>query len=73
MGITMNLPQKYIDNMSDILDATELEAYLNSFYDNRLYGLRVNTMKISVEEFLRISPFKLTPIHWIDKGFYYSE
>lgn len=73
MGITMNLPQKYIDNMSDILDATELEAYLNSFYDNRLYGLRVNTMKISVEEFLRISPFKLTPIHWIDNGFYYRE
>ena len=30
-------------------------------------------MKISVEEFLQISPFKLTPIHWIDNGFYYSE
>ncbi len=73
MEITMNLPQNYIDNMSDILDAAQLKAYLDSFQDNRLYGLRVNTMKISVEEFLQISPFKLTPIHWIDNGFYYSE
>lgn len=57
MEITMNLPQNYIDNMSDILDAAQLKAYLDSFQENRLYGLRVNTMKISVEEFLQISPF----------------
>ena len=73
MGITMNLPQQYIENMRDILKADELQDYLDSFHDNRLYGLRVNTMKISVEEFLKISPFKLTPISWIENGFYYSE
>lgn len=69
----MNLPQQYIENMRDILKADELQDYLDSFHDNRLYGLRVNTMKISVEEFLKISPFKLTPISWIENGFYYSE
>ena len=35
-------------------------------------GLRVNTSKISVEEFLRISPFRLTPIPWTENGFYYG-
>lgn len=68
----MNLPQKYLDTMKDMLKG-EFKDYLESFNQNRLYGLRVNTLKISVEEFLKISPFKLKPIPWIENGFYYSE
>ena len=58
--------------MKELL-GTDFDAYIESFNDSRLYGLRVNTMKISVEDFLKISPFKLTPIPWIENGFYYSE
>lgn len=68
----MNLPEKYLENMKELL-GTDFDAYIESFNDSRLYGLRVNTMKISVEDFLKISPFKLTPIPWIENGFYYSE
>ncbi len=67
----MNLPEEYLAAMKDML-GDEFEAYLDSFNDNRLYGLRVNTLKISPEDFLKISPFKLTPIPWIDNGFYFS-
>ncbi|MBO4537937.1 MAG: RsmB/NOP family class I SAM-dependent RNA methyltransferase, partial [Erysipelotrichaceae bacterium] len=35
-------------------------------------GLRVNTAKISVEQFLRISPFELQPVPWCSSGFYYD-
>ncbi len=68
----MNLPEKYLENMKELL-GTDFDAYIESFNDSRLYGLRVNTMKISVEDFLKICPFKLTPIPWIENGFYYSE
>ncbi len=68
----MNLPEKYLETMKDML-GDEFDAYLESFNDNRLYGLRVNTLKISPEDFLKISPFKLTPIPWIENGFYFSE
>lgn len=68
----MKLPSKYTDNMKALL-GDEYEDYLKSFDDNRLFGLRVNTLKISVEDFLKISPFKLKPIPWIDNGFYYNE
>ena len=68
----MNLPEQYLENMKELL-GTDFDAYIESFNDSRLYGLRVNTMKISVEDFLKISPFKLTPIPWIENGFYYSE
>src|SRR5699024_9554636 len=32
--------------------------------------IRVNTLKISVEEFLKICPFSVTPVPWTDNGFY---
>ena len=68
----MSLPEKYLDTMKQML-GNDFQAYIDSFNDNRLYGLRVNTLKITPEEFLRISPFELKPIPWIENGFYFSE
>lgn len=72
IGKTMNLPESYLDSMKDLLKE-DYEAYLESFKEKRLYGLRVNTLKISVEDFLKISPFELEPVPWIENGFYFSE
>lgn len=68
----MALPEQYLKTMKDMLKE-EFQAYIDSFEEKRLFGLRVNTMKISVEEFLKISPFELTPVPWIENGFYYKE
>ncbi|MDO5382871.1 MAG: RsmF rRNA methyltransferase first C-terminal domain-containing protein [Eubacteriales bacterium] len=68
----MNLPESYLVAMKDMLK-DDFDAYLESFNNKRLYGLRVNNLKISTEDFLKICPFKLTPIPWIDNGFYYEE
>lgn len=68
----MQLPQEFCEEMKRIL-GNEYEDYLSSMKDVRKYGLRVNTSKISVEEFERICPFEVTKIPYIDNGFYYSE
>lgn len=68
----MNLPEKYTEAMKELL-GSEYDAYLESFQENRLFGLRVNNLKISTEDFLKISPFALTPIPWIENGFFYKE
>lgn len=68
----MELPQKFCEEMKRLL-GDEYEAYLSSMKERRKYGLRVNTAKISVQEFERISPFRLTPIPYVDNGFYYEE
>ncbi|MGN1399847.1 MAG: RsmB/NOP family class I SAM-dependent RNA methyltransferase [Erysipelotrichaceae bacterium] len=68
----MTLPQQFLKNMEGLLTEQEYQAYLDSFSQKRLYGLRVNTSKISVEDFLRICPFKLTPISFCREGFYYD-
>lgn len=69
----MKLPVEFTDKMRLLLGAEEFESFMKSYDMPRYYGLRVNTLKISVEDFLRISPFKLEPIPWTKDGFYYSE
>ena len=68
----MNLPEKYTESMKMML-GDEYDSYIESFNDKRLYGLRVNNLKISTDDFLKIWPFKLEPVPWIENGFYYSE
>lgn len=67
----MQLPDSFIQDMKELL-GTEYDSYIESYEKPRWYGLRVNTSKISVSDFLEISPFKLTPIPWIENGFYYD-
>ena len=67
----MELPIAFCDEMKRIL-GEEYEAYLQSMQDQRKYGLRVNTAKIPVEQFKKISPFPLTPIPYVNNGFYYD-
>jgi len=67
-----DLPAAFLQRMKDLL-GEEYEAFLKSYEENRTFGLRVNTLKLPVEYFLKISPFALEPIPWIKEGFYYHE
>ena len=67
----MRLPEKFTEKMQRILQ-DEYEDYIACYEEPRYYGLRVNTGKISVEEFQKICPFEITPVPWIDNGFYYD-
>ena len=69
--MSIQLPENYIQQMKELLK-DDFEAYMQSFEQERYYGLRINTNKISVEDFLKISPFPLDPIPWTDNGFYYQ-
>lgn len=67
----MYLPNAFEEKMKALLKE-EYADYLSCFDEGRHYGLRVNTNKITVEEFLRIAPWELEPIPWIHNGFYYN-
>ena len=68
----MKLPSAFTEKMRDIL-GEEYQDFLDSYDQSRHYGLRVNTAKISTEEFERLAPFHLTPIPWVENGYYYEE
>lgn len=67
----MELPVAFCEEMKRIL-GDEYDEYLRSMQDKRKYGLRVNTAKISVKDFQRLAPFPITPIPYVDNGFYYD-
>lgn len=69
----MELPAVFVENMRRIL-GEELPAYLESYQKPRFMGLRVNTSKVTVEEFERIQPFRsLRKVPWVPNGYYYTE
>lgn len=68
----MKLPSNFIDNMKNLL-GNEFDSFLDTYEKERAYGLRINKLKISVEEFLKISPFNLNKIPWTCDGYYYEE
>ncbi|GAW92613.1 RsmB/NOP family class I SAM-dependent RNA methyltransferase [Calderihabitans maritimus] len=68
----MRLPEKFLERMEQLL-GEEYKAFIASYREPRHYGLRVNTLKISVEKFKRITPFSLEPVPWTEDGFYFNE
>lgn len=68
----MRLPESFENRMQNMLKE-EYPVFKQALDQPFHHGLRVNTSKISVEEFLRISPFSLQPVPWIENGFYYDE
>ena len=69
-NITDLLSPAFLERMQKML-GNEYEDFIKSYEVPRTYGLRVNTAKISCEEFEKIVPFPVTPIPWIPNGYFY--
>lgn len=68
----MKLPVIFEERMEDLL-GDDYPAFRDSMDHSSFSGLRINTLKISVERFLELAPFKLRPIPWVAEGFYYDD
>ncbi len=68
----MNLPTDFLNKMQTLLQE-EYPHFLNSYQQDRVYGLRVNPIKIDKDTFEQLSPFELQPIPWAKEGFYYNK
>ena len=68
------LPQAFIDKMKILLEE-QYDSFLASYEDERVYGLRVNELKIQASQWQEQTEIKehLTPIPWCPTGFYYTE
>lgn len=66
----MRLPQKFVERMQQLLG--EEWAEMSATYTQPFsQGLRVNTLKISPENFLKRVHLGLEPVLWTEDGFYY--
>ncbi|MCI9167186.1 MAG: SAM-dependent methyltransferase [Dorea sp.] len=67
----MRLPKEFEEKMRELLKE-EFPDYMACYGKPPFYGLRVNTGKITAEEFERICPFPIHPVPWIGNGYYYD-
>ena len=68
----ITLPQAFLDRMKGML-GKDYEAFLASYDKPRHPALRVNPLKISSEDFLKLAPYSLEPVPWAaPNGFYYD-
>ncbi len=69
----MYLPKEFVIEIQDILKDEAKDFFLALENKTARPGLRVNTLKISVEEFSELSPWPLERIQWCPEGFYYPK
>ncbi|SDC23543.1 NOL1/NOP2/sun family putative RNA methylase [Paenibacillus sp. UNCCL117] len=66
------LPEHFLQSMERLL-GEDYPAFLASYEQQRQYGLRVNTLKISAEAFRELADWPLTPVPWSPVGYYLPE
>lgn len=66
------LPKSFEERMKQMLDR-EFPDFLSSFLVKARSGLRINTLKVSPEEFQNLTDWDLRQIPWIKNGFFYPE
>lgn len=67
--MAVQLPSIFAERMKNLL-GDEFEQFMKSYEQSPHAGLRVNTLKISMEQFDELAPFDLRPIPWCGTGFY---
>ena len=68
----VKLPKLFEDRMKELLKE-EYDAYLECFEARHYGGLRVNTLKITPQEYETLSPIELKRVPFIKNGYYYNE
>ncbi|TCS96667.1 RsmB/NOP family class I SAM-dependent RNA methyltransferase [Hazenella coriacea] len=66
-----SLPHDYLEQMKELL-RDEYPVFIKTYEQRPTRGLRINTLKISPEEFTKCVPFQLNPIPWCNEAFYYQ-
>ncbi|WP_028546431.1 RsmB/NOP family class I SAM-dependent RNA methyltransferase [Paenibacillus taiwanensis] len=66
------LPTAFLGAMSSRL-GEEYPSFMDSYHHAPYAGLRVNTLKMEVDQFKKLFPLPIEPIPWTADGFYISE
>lgn len=68
----VKLPAPFEAKMKSLL-GDEFDPFKRSYDQIPHAGIRVNTLKIGISDFMKLSPFELEPIPWCKTGFYVKE
>ena len=66
-----DLPERYRERMKGLL-GEEYHLYEESLTRSPYTAFRINTGRISVEQWKEINPFGASEVAWTEKGFYFD-
>ncbi len=67
-----NLPTQFVSRMKGLL-GEDYPLYEKAMSEPPVRALRVNTDKISVDDFKSVCPFEIEPIPYVANGFYFEQ
>lgn len=67
----MNLPESFINRTKDIIP--QYEGFVSCLDEANVRGINVNTNKISINDFVKLFPYKISKIPYNANGFYLNE
>ena len=67
--MALQLPVPFEAKMKSLL-GDQYEAFKETYEQHPQAGIRINTLKVTPEDFRKISPFELEPIPWCPTGYY---
>lgn len=68
----LRLPEQFVHRMQCML-GDSYPSFLRALLENRETGLRANTLKQDVQQFVEGMPFSLEKVPWAAEGFFYEE
>ncbi|QAY66391.1 RsmB/NOP family class I SAM-dependent RNA methyltransferase [Paenibacillus protaetiae] len=71
--MTVSLPLLFVERMKQLLKG-DFDRFIASYDEPRLYGLRVNPLKITAGQWKELSPIghSTKSVPWAPEGFYYN-
>ena len=60
----MGLPKRFEDSMKELL-GSEYDDFIRSYEDKSISAIRINTSKISTQDFEKLAPFRIEKIPYI--------
>ncbi|MWC28931.1 RsmB/NOP family class I SAM-dependent RNA methyltransferase [Paenibacillus sp. MMS18-CY102] len=66
-----DLPTVFVEQMKRLL-GEQIDDFMGSYDAPRLYGLRMNSLKVGEAQWAKLSPWRLRPIPWCSTGSYYN-
>jgi NOL1/NOP2/sun family putative RNA methylase len=74
MSMNGNLPRNFTEKMEKLL-GDEYDRFMSSYDAPRVYGLRINRLKLNVEQWKKLSAMgeEVREVPWAPDGLYYKE
>lgn len=67
------LPEAFLKKQLELLGTEEYPHFIKSYELPASKGLRVNTLKLTTEQFVHHTDYTSRPIPWCKEGFYYND